>query len=182
VALRARQTANEAPGNVGNGSQIARFLYCRFAPSRGSDMKKQWFWAVPASVLALSPCLLAQQPVTQPVPLPANILGPPLVAWSQLQKPQPTPQPLSAPESLEQQSSSKVQQPEHPSVQAISGTIVKDGTEYVLKTPDNLIYRIDQQDLAGLYENRLVKVVGMVEARTIDGRPEKTVHITSIET
>jgi hypothetical protein len=144
-------------------------------------MRKQWLGVITFALMA-SPCLLeqrllAQQLVPEPFPPPASILGPQLIAWSQLQKPQPVAQPTPNLEaSAAQQPSIPAQPQDSPSIQTVSGVVVRDDNEYVLKTPDNITYRIEQQDMAGLYENRQVKIVGSIDAKT------KTLHITNIET
>src|SRR6266436_3738691 len=53
---------------------------------------------------ATLPSALTQDLRGQPSPvLPSDILGPQLIAWSQLQKPQPVPQPLPPPDRPMQQ-------------------------------------------------------------------------------
>src|SRR5580698_10800217 len=88
-------------------------------------------------LLATFPLTFAQDPQTQPSPaLPADILGPQLIAWSQLQKPQPVPQPLPPPDRPIQHPDSQsanppAQQEQQPVAPTFMGTIVKDGTRYV---------------------------------------------------
>ncbi len=55
------------------------------------------------------------------------------------------------------------------------GTIVKDGTRYVLKVSSNKTYQLDDQDRAKQYEGKQVRIVGTLNA---DG---ESLHITSIE-
>ena len=50
-------------------------------------------------VLGTVPLLCTQDLQSQPSPAPpSDILGPQLIAWSQLQKPEPVPQPLPPPD------------------------------------------------------------------------------------
>ncbi len=127
------------------------------------------------------PLMLAQDPQTQPSPvLPSSILGPQLIAWSQLQKPQPAPQPLpppdrSMPQPSQQQPNPPAQQQEPPRALTLMGTIVKDGATYVLKVSSNSAYQLDDQDAVKQYEGKQVKIGGSLNA---DG---KVLHVTSIE-
>src|ERR1700726_1135908 len=96
-------------------------------------------------VLGTVSLIYAQDLKSQPRPaLPTDILGPQLIAWSQLQKPQPVPQPLpppdrpvaqpdQQPDRPEAQPANPQGQPQKPAEQTFTGTIVKDGSTYVLK-------------------------------------------------
>jgi len=55
------------------------------------------------------------------------------------------------------------------------GTIIKNGSTYVLKVSSNSAYQLDDQDRAKQYEGEQVKITGTLDA---DG---KSLHITSIE-
>jgi hypothetical protein len=113
-------------------------------------------------LLVTLPLVFAQDPQTQPGPaLPSDILGPQLIAWSQLQKPQPVPQPLP--------------QEQQPAAPTFMGTIIKDGARYVLKVSNNSAYQLDDQDRAKPYEGKQVRIAGTLNA---DGQ---SLHITSIE-
>ncbi|HET9409851.1 MAG TPA: DUF5818 domain-containing protein [Candidatus Sulfotelmatobacter sp.] len=148
--------------------------------------------AILALLLAM-PFGFAQQDSPKPAPGESNrILGPTLIAWSELQKPQPVPQkpqPLPPPETPEQQST-PAQQPEQSqpdngqqrepdAQQAVSrtftGTIAKIEGKYVIQTSDGTAYPIDDQDKARPYEGKRVRVVGNVDRAT------GIVHISSIE-
>jgi hypothetical protein len=130
------------------------------------------------------PLMLAQDLHSQPNPvLPSDILGPQLIAWSQLQKPQPVPQPLPPPDRpIQQQPDQEGQQPANPQAQQLqpaaqmfTGTIMKDGTRYVLKVSSNSTYQLDDQDKAKQYEGKQVIVGGTLDANG------KSLHIISIE-
>jgi hypothetical protein len=110
-----------------------------------------------ALVFALGTVLLtsAQDSRTQPNPvLPSDILGPQLIAWSQLQKPEPVPQPLPPPDRpvqqpnqhAEQQPANPQAQPQQPATQTFTGTIVKDGSRYILKVSSRNVYQLDDQE------------------------------------
>jgi hypothetical protein len=126
------------------------------------------------------PLMFAQDPQTQPSPaLPSDTLGPQLIAWSQLQKPQPVPQlmlqpdrPLQQPDVQRANPPSKQEQPAAPT---FKGTIIKNGTRYVLKVSSNSTYQVDEQYSPKQYEGKQVKIAGTLDA---DG---KSLRITSIE-
>jgi hypothetical protein len=135
-------------------------------------------------LLAVSPLVFAQDaaPQSKP-PLPPDVLGPQLVAWSQLQKPRPVPQPLPPPDQPSQQQSpappagsqaQPAQQPEPPA-QAFTGMIVKNGGKYVLKMSDGSTYQIDDQEKARPYEAKQVKIAGSLDVKT------NLLHVVSIE-
>jgi hypothetical protein len=125
--------------------------------------------------------VFAQDPQTQLRPaLPSDILGPQLIVWSHLQKPQPLPQPLPPPDRPIQQqdqqsANSPAPQEQQPVAATFMGTIIKDGSKYVLKVSSNKAYQLDDQDRAKQYEGKQVKIAGTLNA---DGQ---SLHITSIE-
>jgi hypothetical protein len=126
------------------------------------------------------PLTLAQDRQSQPHPgLPSDILGPQLIAWSQLQKPQPVPQPLLQPNRPVQYSDQGQPAPsaqtQPPAAQIFTGTIVKDGMRYVLKVASNSVYQLDDQERARQYEGKQVKIAGTLDATG------NSLHITSIE-
>jgi Protein of unknown function (DUF5818) len=136
-----------------------------------------------AALSAFSSYALAQQTIQQINPtFPADVLGPELIAWSELQKPQPMPQPLPPPERADQSqpaqsqpAQSQAQQPQEAADQPFTGTIAKDGDKYVLKISDSASYQIDDQEKAKPYEGKRVKVVGSLDAKA------NILHVTSIE-
>jgi hypothetical protein len=111
-----------------------------------------------------------------------------------MQKPQPVPQqpqPIPAPDTKADQPSPapdskpepKAQQQTEPeaqqsTAQSVSGTIVKMGGKYVLETPDNLAYQLDDQEKASQYEGKHVKVTGTLD-RTTGILHVKTVELMS---
>jgi hypothetical protein len=139
-----------------------------------------------ALVFALGTVLLtsAQDSRTQPNPvLPSDILGPQLIAWSQLQKPEPVPQPLPPPDRpvqqpnqhAEQQPANPQAQPQQPATQTFTGTIVKDGSRYILKVSSRNVYQLDDQEKVQRYEGKQVKIEGTLDANG------NSLHITNIE-
>ena len=136
--------------------------------------------AILVFLLATLPLMFAQDPQTQPSPtLPSDTLGPQLIAWSQLQKPQPVPQVLLQPDRpLQQpdvQRANPPTQQEQPAAPTFKGTILKNGTRYVLKVSSNSTYQVDDQYSPKQYEGKQVKIAGTLDA---DG---KSPRITSIE-
>lgn len=136
--------------------------------------------------LAAAQLMLTQDTHTRPSPaLPSEILGPQLIAWSQLQKPQPVPQPLPPPDRPATQQADQEQgqsatppaqeQPQSPAAQTLTGTIVKNGSNYVLKVATGTVYRLDDQDRAKKYEGKQVKIAGTLDAKG------NSFHIISIE-
>jgi hypothetical protein len=139
-----------------------------------------------ALVFALGTVLLtsAQDSRTQPNPvLPSDILGPQLIAWSQLQKPEPVPQPLppldrpvqQPNQHAEQQPANPQAQPQQPATQTFTGTIVKDGSRYILKVSSRNVYQLDDQEKVQRYEGKQVKIEGTLDANG------NSLHITNIE-
>ncbi len=132
-----------------------------------------------AAMLALSPLAFSQDAPKQSSPvLPAEIVGPQLIMWSEFQKPQPIPQPVPPPEKPDQQqadqqpSQQQPGQPEpatgsqaqsQPSAQTFTGTIVKDGDKYVLRSSDGTVYQVDDQDNVKRYEGKRVKITGSLD-------------------
>ena len=148
-------------------------------------MKRASWWAAFVFLLATSPVMLSQVLQSKPSPAPpSEILGPQLIAWSQMQKPQPVPEPLPPPDRPVQQSEPQTgrsaetaQDPpqQQPAAQTLSGTIVKDGSRYVLKVSSSSTYELDDQDRAKRYEGKQVKVSGTLDASG------SSFHIISIE-
>jgi hypothetical protein len=133
-----------------------------------------------AFVLGTVPLLCAQGPRSQTSP--SDILGPQLIAWSQLQKPEPMPQPLPPPDRpLPQPAPQPGLQPtnpqtsQRPTVQTFAGTIIEDGGKYILKVSSNSVYELDDQERTKPYVGKQVKIEG-----TLDANGNK-LHITSIE-
>jgi hypothetical protein len=129
-------------------------------------MKRMYVWA---GLLAFVACPFAFSQQATPEPLPGSVLGPQLVAWSQMQKPQPAPAPLpgnQAQPELPQTQQQPVQQQALLSVETFAGTIAKDGNRYVLKGADNTAYPIDDQEKAKLYEGKQVRIAGNLDAKT----------------
>lgn len=144
---------------------------------------------ITAALFALSPLAFSQEAAQPATPLPAEIVGPQLIMWSEQQKPQPVPQPLPPPDKPDQEQSGQQQpsqqqpgQPEpatssqsqgQPSAQTFTGTIVKDGAKYVLKA-NGTAYQVDDQDKAKSYEGKQVKITGSLDKSNL-------LHISAIE-
>ena len=116
--------------------------------------------------------------------LPSEILGPQLIAWSQVQKPQPVTEPLPPRDRPVQQFEWQPGQPVNtPSqdgprqvaAQTLTGTILKDGNRYILKVSNSSTYQLDDQERAKQYEGKQVKVAGTLDANG------GSFHVISIE-
>ncbi len=145
-------------------------------------------------LLALAPLAIAQESLNPAPDRSTHVMGPQLVAWSDLQKPEPVlqqPQPLPPPDAQQKQQSSSAangqasksqangnQQSETDSTKAVSrnftGTIAKVEGRYVIETEDTA-YQIDDQEKARHYEGKRVKIAGTLDRTT------GMIHVTSIE-
>jgi hypothetical protein len=155
---------------------------------------KHWTMLV-AIALLFSGVSLAQELAARPAPSTGDgILGPQLIAWSEMQKPQPVPQrpqPVPVPDSNTdkqagptedtpqqppaQDAKAPAQEKQGPAAQTLTGTVIKLGNKYVLKTTDKQTYELDDQNRAREYEGKQVKIVGSLDRTT------NRIHITSIE-
>lgn len=96
-----------------------------------------------------------------------------LIAWTSLQKPQPAPQPLPKEDAVPQPGQTPDQQAKPPAdansqqtpARLFSGTIVKSGDGYVLRT-DCAIYQLQKKSGIEQYEDRKVKVIGTLDQAT----------------
>ena len=155
---------------------------------------KHWTMLVTIA-LRFSGVSLAQERAARPAPRTGDgILGPQLIAWSEMQKPQPVPQrpePVPVPDSNAdkqagpaedtpqqrpaQDAKAPAQEKQGPAAQTLTGTVIKLGNKYVLKTTDKQTYELDDQDQAREYEGKQVKIVGSLDRTT------NIIHVTSIE-
>ena len=137
-------------------------------------MKKRTSLPALAALVFCTPALLAQS-ANREAALPGEVLGPQLVAWSQMQTPHPVPQPL--PERPDPQKPAptepQAQQPQ-PTSQFFTGMIMKDHGKFVLQTADTT-YQIDDQEQVKTYEGRRVKVSGTLDAKT------NLLHVATID-
>ena len=133
------------------------------------------------------PLALAQQSSLQPSQPSADTSATPAIAYSEMQAPVPAPtaQPSLDPvppsqqqqpeDRQRQQSAPETSQPRQDAARSFSGTILKDGERFVLKTTDNVNFQLDDQERAKKYEGTEVKVTGSVDSAT------RTIHIQNIE-
>ncbi len=151
-------------------------------------------WTMLLSIWLCAACAFAQQPAPKPAPGHSDgILGPQLIAWSELQKPQPVPQqPQPVPPPDTQPSQQPAQQNPQPdakpdtqqrpepetqqsTAQSVTGSVVKVAGKYMLETEDNIAYQLDDQEKAKQYEGKRVKVTGSLDRST------GILHVRSIE-
>lgn len=138
-------------------------------------------------LFAISLSVSAQDIAPSDPAVPSQVVGPQLIAWSQLQAPQPlsdfaspysaspsstqADQPTGQKADLHEQDS----QSQESSAQVFTGTIVKDESRYVLKAADGASYQIAEQEKARRYEGKQVKITGSIDAHGT------TLHISRIE-
>jgi hypothetical protein len=144
--------------------------------------------AILALLVGLSPAGFAQQ--SQPSQPDYSVVAAetsPAIAWSETQ----TPQPVSADKATPTPDQQQQQAPDNPSAtptqtsgaqaqpdsatQTFTGTIVRVGDKYVLKTTDNMTYQLDDPDKAKEFEGKQVKVTGGLDTKA------KLIHIQNVE-
>ena len=142
-------------------------------------MKREMMLATLVLSIALPTAMAqtSQKPNTPNTPNgPNGHAGTELIAWTQVQKPEPVPSPQPVPLREQQPAPRPETQPpnqpasEHqydaqkePATQAFSGTIMKAGDTYVLKTADNMTYQLDDQQRARKFEGKQVQVTGTLD-------------------
>jgi hypothetical protein len=146
---------------------------------QGVNMKLKTSVAALALLVALSPAGFAQQfQSNQPDSSFAAAEMSPAIVWSETQTPQPSDQQQEQlpnnPAATPTQDSGAQAQPES-MPQTFTGTVVKIGDKYVLRTTDNMTYRLDDPDKAKEFEGKQVKVTGSLEAKS------KLIHIQNVE-
>jgi hypothetical protein len=145
--------------------------------------------AVLALLVALSAPGFAQQfQSNQPDSSVVAAEESPAIAWSEMQTPQPLPSAKAAPTPDQQQEQQPPDNPEatptqasgmpaqsEPATQTFTGTVVRIGDKYVLRTTDNTTYQLDDPDKAKDYEGKEVQVTGSLKANA------KLIHVQSVE-
>jgi uncharacterized protein DUF5818 len=87
-------------------------------------------------------------------------VAPATSAWAMQTQPTSVVQEAAQPQqNPPQQDQSKAKQ----QALVVTGTIVKNGSDFVLKDDKGTVYRLDAQDKAGQFENKSVKVTGKLE-------------------
>jgi hypothetical protein len=117
-------------------------------------------------------CSIVNAQSGQTISPPSEALGPRLILWSQAEKPQPIPLPL--PKSATPKSK-ETKRPSSTAMRTFSGTIVKDGSRYVLRTPNSGVYQLDDQGKSSQYANHEVRLLGTLDEET------RTVVMANIE-
>jgi hypothetical protein len=164
-----------------------RFVF-RDTTFKGANMKLETSaLAILALLVGLSPAGLAQQ--SQPNQPDHSVVAAemlPAIAWSETQTPQPlaTEKATPAPDQQQQAPDSTAATPTQASgaqaqpdsaTQTFTGTIVRVGDKYVLKTTDNMTYQLDDPDKAKDFEGKQVKVTGGLDTKA------KLIHIQNVE-
>jgi len=125
--------------------------------------------ALTLAALTIAPMAMAQSP--QKHQSPSMRPGTELVAWTQDQKTEPMPSQTTTPPQQQpntQTPSTPTGQADdthkQPAAQAFTGTIIKSGDNYVLKTADNMTYQLDDQSRAKQFEGKQVQVTGNLDS------------------
>jgi Protein of unknown function (DUF5818) len=130
---------------------------------------------------------LAQQSPAQSGPDNAGVLRSQLIARSMLNEPQPLaqePHPLPPPDNKGGQQSDPKDQPPQESQQpdagkvtadSVTGTILKVGNKFVLRTAAEANYQLDDQKKAKPFEGKRVKVFGTLDPAT------NLIYVSSIQ-
>jgi uncharacterized protein YdeI (BOF family) len=84
-----------------------------------------------------------------------------------IQEPQAPPSQTPPDQTMPNQDSSKTT--------TFTGTIVKDGEQYVLRDSSGSVYKLDDSARAQAFEGKTVKVTGRLDTNS------KTIHVDSIE-
>ena len=115
---------------------------------------------------AFTPLALAQEGNRSNPEHPGAILGPQLIAWSDLQ----TPKPLSPDQEQSQNrpasangTSANSQASEESQAETFDGAIVRDGDRFILSSGDRK-YQLDDQERARKYAGKQVRIKGTVDA------------------
>jgi hypothetical protein len=124
------------------------------------------------ATLLLAGSLTAQQPPTDPAPDGNDgILGPQLIAWSEVQRPEPvSPQQQAHPDAPQSEPDAQQQ-----TARTVTGVIAKVKNSYVLQTGDSLTYKLDDADKAKPYDGKRVRVEGILDPTT------GILHVSSIQ-
>jgi len=123
------------------------------------------------ATLLLAGSMVAQQPPTDPAPDGNDgILGPQLIAWSEVQRPEPV-SPQQHPDAPQAEPDSQQQ-----TARTLTGVIAKVENSYVLQTTgDSVTYKLDDADKAKPYEGKRVRVEGILDPTT------RILHVSSIQ-
>ena len=125
----------------------------------------------PAADSSTTPAI-AYSEMQSPVPTPAGQAAADPIPPTQQQQPEDRPAP-GRPGQRPTDSAST--QPQQDAARSLSGTIVKNGDQYVLTTPDNVSFQLDDQERARNYQGKQVKVTGTVDATA------RKIHVQKIE-
>ena len=95
-------------------------------------------------------------------------------AWGAISPKSATPMPVIQ-EPHAQTSPDQAQNPDTAKSTTFTGTVVKDGEQYVLRDSSGSVYKLDDSSRAQAFEGKTVKVTGRLDSNS------KTIHVDSIE-
>ena len=110
-------------------------------------------------VVAMFPRAFAQAPAE-------GVEAGSLILWTQMEQPQPIQARQQSPQPHRGYDDQSEDVQRQPASQTFTGTIMKDGNQYVLKTADNITYQLDDQDRARKFEDKQVEVMGILNSAT----------------
>jgi hypothetical protein len=89
-------------------------------------------------------------------------------------------QPQQKPDTAQPDPSQPDQSKDKQKAVVVTGTIVKNGSDFVLKDTKGIVYRLDAQDKAAPFENKSVKVTGKLEQAENENQTAM-LHVDAIE-
>lgn len=110
-------------------------------------------------VVAMFPRAFAQAPAE-------GVEAGSLILWTQMEQPQPIQARQQSPQPHRGYDDQSEDVQRQPASQTFTGTIMKDGNQYVLKTADNITYQLDDQDRARKFEDKQVELMGILNSAT----------------
>jgi hypothetical protein len=128
------------------------------------------------SMISIAIASAGQTSQAPPVP-PLQILGPQLVAWSQLQQPQPLPERTLLPSGppIGQTTSHDTTPIRQNAVLRLKGSIAQSNGHYLLKLANDIAIQLDDPENSSRYEGKQVRIGGILEANG------EKLHVISIE-
>lgn len=117
---------------------------------------------------------IAYSEMQSPVPTPAGQAAADPIPPTQQQQPEDRPAP-GRPAQPRPDSQPATTQTQQDATRALSGTIIKNGDQFVLTTADNVSFLLDDQERARNYQGKQVKVTGTVDTTA------RKIHVQKIE-
>jgi hypothetical protein len=110
----------------------------------------------------------------QEAPSPGNIFSSDLVAWSGMQQPR-VPEQNSQKQKPEADQGSQAAATQSPTASSYTGTVGKEGNDFVLKVSETTTYKLDSRQEIEQYDGQRVRVTGTLESGV------NIIHVDRIE-